>query len=77
MKRIFLNLCLFTFLVSACSDGNVIKMRDYGIVPDTKENLSAKMQEALDAIKDANEGKNVTLLFEKGRYDFYSEDFFL
>jgi len=74
MKRIFLNLCLFTFLVSACSDGNVIKMRDYGIVPDTKENLSAKMQEALDAIKDANEGKNVTLLFEKGRYDFYSED---
>ena len=73
MKRIFLNLCLFVFLLSACSDGDVVKMRDYGIVPDTKENLSGKMQEALDAIKAAYEGKSVTLLFEKGRYDFYSE----
>ena len=73
MKRIFLNLCLFVFLMSACSDGKIVKMRDYGIVPDTKENLSGKMQEALEVIKAASEGKDVTLLFEKGRYDFYSE----
>ena len=47
MKRIILNLSLFIVLMSACSGEKVVKMRDYGIVPDTKENLSSKMQEAL------------------------------
>ena len=61
-------LCL---LMSACSNEKVVQMRDYGIVPNTEENLSAKMQEALVAIKRANEGKKVTLLFEEGRYDFH------
>ena len=45
MKKIILNLCLLTLLVSACSNEKIIEMRQYGIVPDTKENLSAKMQE--------------------------------
>ena len=73
MKRIILNLSLFIVLMSACSGEKVVNMRDYGIVPDTKENLSSKMQEALVAIKQANEGKKVTLLFEDGCYDFHSE----
>ena len=73
MKRIILNLSLLILLMSACSGEKVVNMRDYGIVPDTKENLSSKMQEALVAIKQANEGKKVTLLFEDGRYDFHSE----
>ena len=73
MKKIILNLCLLTLLVSACSNEKIIEMRQYGIVPDTKENLSAKMQEALTLIKQENEGKQVTLLFEKGRYDFHVE----
>lgn len=73
MKRIFLNLCLFTLLLSACSDECVVKMSDYGIVPDTKENMSDKMKEALEGIKAEYEGKKITLLFEKGRYDFYPE----
>ena len=73
MKQIILNLCLLVVLMSACSHEKTIHMRDYGIVPDTKENLSAKMQEALTVIKQENEGKKVTLLFEKGRYDFHTE----
>ena len=60
-------------LVSACSNEKVIHMRDYGIVPDTEENLSAKMQEALTVIKQENEGKKVTLLFDAGRYEFHAE----
>ena len=56
MKRIILNLSLLILLMSACSGEKVVNMRDYGIVPDTKENLSSKMQEALVAIKQANEG---------------------
>ena len=67
---------MFSLILSACSNEITVNMRDYGIVPDTKENLSAKMQEALTAIKEANEGKNVTLVFEKGRYDFHVEGAF-
>ena len=73
MKKIFLNLCLFTLLFCACSDECVVKMSDHGIVPDTKENISAKIKKVLEGIKTEYEGKKVTLLFEKGRYDFYSE----
>ena len=74
MKRIILNLSLLILLMSACSGEKIVKMRDYGIVPDTKENLSPKMQEALVAIKQAYEGKKVTLLFEPGQYDFHATD---
>ena len=74
MKRIILNFSLLILLMSACSNEEIVKMRDYGIVPDTKENLSPKMQEALVAIKQAYEGKKVTLLFEDGRYDFHATD---
>ena len=73
MKKIILNLCWLMMLMSACSQEKIVKMREYGIVPDTQENLSAKMQEALTQIRLENEGKPVTLLFEKGRYDFHVE----
>ena len=43
-------------------------MTEYGIVPNTQENMSAKMQEALTLIQQENEGKSVTLVFEKGSY---------
>ena len=64
---------MLTLLMSACSNERIIKMSDYGIVPDTQENLSAKMQEALTLIQQENEGKKVTLLFEEGRYDFHED----
>ena len=67
---------MLTLLMSACSNERIIKMSDYGIVPDTQENLSAKMQEALTLIQQENEGKKVTLLFEEGRYDFHEEGAF-
>ena len=73
MKQFIINLCLLVVLMSACSQEKTVYMRDYGIVPDTQENLSAKMQEALTLIKQENEGKNVTLVFEKGRYDFHTD----
>ena len=73
MKKIILNLCVLALMLGACSNEKTVRMRDYGIVPDTEENLSAKMQEALTLIKQENEGKAVTLVFEKGRYDFHTE----
>ena len=49
-------------------------MRNYGLVPDTHENLSPKLQKALQDIKSQVAlGDKVTLLFESGRYDFHTE----
>ena len=76
MKQIILNLCLLALLMSGCSNEKIIRMRDYGVLPDTKENVSAKVQEALTAIQQENEGKKVTLVFEPGRYDFHTEGAF-
>ena len=76
MKQIILNLSLCCILLSACSNEVTIRMADYGIVPNSGENLSAKIQEALVTIKQENEDKNVTLVFEPGRYDFHTEGAF-
>ena len=76
MKKIILNLCVLALLMGACSNEKIVKMSDYGIVPNTNENLSAKIQDALIAIKQESEGKNVTLVFEKGRYDFHTDGAF-
>ena len=73
MKQIITFLCALTLLMSACSGDGVIEMREYGIVPNTGENLSQKMQEALTDIKQKDGEKKLTLLFETGRYDFYPE----
>lgn len=77
MKRSILILCMLALVVCACSDEVVVNMRDYGIVPDTEENLSSKMQDALTAIRQDTKGKKVTLLFEEGRYDFHMDGAFL
>ena len=73
MKQNLLNLFLVCLLLGACSNEKVIEMRTYGIVPDTEENLSPKMAEALALIRQENEGKQVTLKFEKGVYNFHTD----
>lgn len=75
MKRIIFNFCFVCLaVVSAFAGDKVIEMRSYGIVPDTRENLSPKLQQALQDIKERFVPEyNVTLLFEAGRYDFHPE----
>ena len=74
MKRIIFNFCFVWLAVSAFAGSKVVEMRNYGLVPDTHENLSAKLQKALQDIKSQVAlGDKVTLLFESGRYDFHPE----
>ncbi len=73
MKQFFYLFCLSFLILYGCSSEAVVKMSDYGITPDTKENLSGKIQQALTTIKQEYEGKKITLLFESGRYDFHVE----
>ncbi len=60
--------------LSACTGNKVVEMKDYGIVPDTRENLSPKLQQALQEIRQQNgAGEKITLRFEPGRYDFHPD----
>ena len=68
MKRIIFNFCFVWLAVSAFAGSKVVEMRNYGLVPDTHENLSPKLQKALQDIKSQVAlGDKVTLLFESGR----------
>ena len=74
MKRIIFNLCLLWLTASAFAGNKVIDMRTYGLVPDTRENLSPKLQQVLQEIKAQTGDKDkVTLIFAPGRYDFHPE----
>lgn len=74
MKRIIFNFCFAWLALSAFAGNKVIEMRSYGLVPDTRENLSSKLQTALQDIRSqVKPGESVTLLFEAGRYDFHPE----
>lgn len=74
MKRIIFNFCFVWLAVSAFAGNKVIEMQTYGIVPDTHQNLSPKLQKALEEIKNqVTSGDKITLLFEPGRYDFHPE----
>ena len=50
MKRIIFNFCFVWLAVSAFAGSKVVEMRNYGLVPDTHENLSPKLQKALQDI---------------------------
>ncbi len=74
MKKTLVYMLTALLFVTSCSKSVVIDMRDYGIVPDTKENMSPKFAEALQSIRAAaDDDTKITLLFEKGRYDFHPE----
>lgn len=63
MKRIIFNFCFVWLAVSAFAGSKVVEMRNYGLVPDTHENLSPKLQKALQDIKSQVAlGDKVTLL---------------
>ncbi len=73
MKRMILYGCFACLAVSALAEGRVVDMRAYGLVPDTRENLSARLQQALQDIRRQAGTDSVTLRFEPGRYDFHPE----
>ena len=70
MKTLVIRFSLLCLLMCACTSEKVVNLRDYGVLPDTHENLSAKVQEALNAIQQEYPDVPVTVLFEPGRYDF-------
>lgn len=70
-------LLLSLLIVAACSDRgiNVYDLADYGIIPDTGEDLSAKFCDALQKIKlEAADADSVLIKLAAGRYDFHPDE---
>ena len=71
--------CLFGSLMAAamcgCAGGPVvIDLADYGVMPDTGENSSPVMAEALRRLASELESeRQVVIRLREGRYDFYPE----
>lgn len=68
-------LIVLVLILSGCNQKQAvtIKMSDYGLKPDSKENAIAAI---IKAVTDSRKHPNTTLLFEKGRYDFWPDSAF-
>lgn len=60
-------------LCTACKNNAIYDLSDYGLVPNTGENSSAQMAEALQKIASEADADTVVITLPKGRYDFYPE----
>lgn len=65
---------VFVFAAISCSNNGLYKLSDYGIHPDTGEDVTLKINEVIKKIESECKGKNVTLVFEPGDYDFYPQN---
>lgn len=77
MKKTKLLLFAIVSLLSLTSYGKhkIFNLEDYGIVPNTKENITLKLNSTLEEIKkDLTEKDRVTLQFAPGSYHFYPEE---
>ncbi len=63
-------LCSFLTICSAQNQVKTINVNDYGIVANTKENLTTKINQLIEGL--GNEPAKI--IFPKGRYDFYPDD---
>lgn len=71
MQKLFLTYTLFS-IITICNAQNmvdIINVKDYGIVANTKENLTAKVNKLIEGL----ENETVQIVFPKGRYDFYPD----
>ncbi len=62
----------FTVIFTACSS-KVYKASDFGIVPNTGEDMTVAVANAIEKIKNENGGE-ARLVFEPGAYDFYPQN---
>ncbi len=73
MKRYYLSLFLMCFLSASplfATQKDTIFVADYGVTPDTYENQTERLEAA---IADCKRFNSKVLVFEKGRYDLWTE----
>lgn len=77
MKKIFFAVCSSLLLCLASCGNNdsekVYHAREFGIVPNTGEDMTQEVAQAIETIKAECGGKPAILLLEAGDYDFYPD----
>ena len=77
MKKIFFAVCSSLLLCLASCGNNesekVYHAREFGIVPNTGEDMTQEVAQAIETIKTECAGKPAILLLEAGDYDFYPD----
>lgn len=78
MRFLLLNLCLFLIVTStlaetisvAKNNETIIEAETFGVIPNTSEDMASHLN---TLIKEASKYTNVTIVFQKGRYDIWPE----
>ena len=61
-------------LLASCGvNEKVYYARDFGVVPGTGEDMTAKIAAAIEVIRSERAGKPAVLVLEGGEYDFYPD----
>ena len=68
----FLFIATFTLLASSCGE-KVYRASEFGIVPNTGEDMTEAIANAIETITKERGGKPATLLLDSGEYDFYPD----
>lgn len=70
LKKLHFNVLFFLFILSFTTLGQSVSVSDAGIRPDSYENVTARVQKVID---DAIQSGQKTIVFPKGRYDFWPD----
>ena len=77
-KHLILLLLLTLFQVSILAKTRVYNMSQFGITPNSTENVSPLIQKAIETIKaETNPSDKIKLVFSNGRYNFHEEGSFI
>ena len=64
---------LSVIALTSCN-GGVYRLSDFGIYPNTGEDMTLKIANVIETIQIEQKGEPATLLFDEGDYDFYPEN---
>ena len=73
MRKNFCLLALAAALTISAFGQKIYNARDFGVVPDTGEDMTSAIASAIAQIKYERDGKPAVLQFEQGEYDFYPD----
>lgn len=76
-KYLILVLSVMIFMSSCTGSDNKFSIADYGVKPDTRENVSAAAQRLIDDLKNRTDTAHVDVIFPKGTYHFFEDSAFV
>ena len=78
MRKVIIFLFSLLLLVSySCKQSKgIISFDDFGVKPNTKENASLGAAKLIEHLSASTDTSHVTVVFPKGRYDFFEDGSF-